>query len=258
MSLKNSLVKIRNYFTEEVEDEKMETIRKEVIQVPIPAPEQKEELKSEESSVLKKEERNNAPIYFDDKDFADLPIRENKETIKKEPSYKERVVKKEEKKYFRPSPIISPVYGVLDKNYYKEDIATKKRTTVDYQVNDSLTIDDVRKKAFGTLEDDLEKNLFGTNSILFNEDLEENNDVVINEDDIFDSMFEDAEIETLNQEKTVLENDEPDITFEQHTKIDINFKDNDVKEEFEKTEDEITESDLFNLIDSMYEGKDLE
>ena len=34
--------------------------------------------------------------------------------------------KKEERGYFRPSPIISPIYGILDKNYRKEDVISKK------------------------------------------------------------------------------------------------------------------------------------
>ena len=34
--------------------------------------------------------------------------------------------KKEEKTYFKPSPIISPIYGILDKNYKKEDWKKKK------------------------------------------------------------------------------------------------------------------------------------
>ena len=33
---------------------------------------------------------------------------------------------KEAKTYFKPSPIISPIYGILDKNYRKEDVKEKK------------------------------------------------------------------------------------------------------------------------------------
>ena len=50
---------------------------------------------------------------------------EEKIKIKKEnPSRHERIIKTAEisKKAFKPSPIISPVYGVLDKNYTKDDI----------------------------------------------------------------------------------------------------------------------------------------
>ena len=35
---------------------------------------------------------------------------------------------KSEEKKFKPTPIISPVYGILDKNYHKEDIVNKKNT----------------------------------------------------------------------------------------------------------------------------------
>ena len=40
-------------------------------------------------------------------------------------SYERKVV--EDRKVFRPSPIISPVYGVLDKNYRKEEIVDKNK-----------------------------------------------------------------------------------------------------------------------------------
>mgnify|MGYP003291551402 CR=1 FL=1 len=33
--------------------------------------------------------------------------------------------KKEDRTYFKPSPIISPIYGILDKNYKKEDVVAK-------------------------------------------------------------------------------------------------------------------------------------
>ncbi len=80
------------------------------------------------------------------------------------------------KKPFTPSPVISPVYGILDKNYKKDDIVDKQggmkrekvvkpivhkeeievtKENVDvYEVD----IDKVRRKAYGELEG-LEKNL---------------------------------------------------------------------------------------------------
>ena len=54
---------------------------------------------------------------------------------------------------FKPSPVISPVYGVLDKNYKKEDIVIRN------EEKKIIDVDSVRKKAFGTLEDDIEKTL---------------------------------------------------------------------------------------------------
>ena len=68
--------------------------------------------------------------------------------------------RKEEKTYFKPSPIISPIYGILDKNYTKEDIIPKKeiRLTSSY-ARENINFDDVRKKAFGTLEIDIEREI---------------------------------------------------------------------------------------------------
>lgn len=81
------------------------------------------------------------------------------------------------KKPFTPSPVISPVYGILDKNYKKDDIVDKqggmKREKVakpipkpvEVSVDEveeivipkesivEVDIDSVRKKAYGTLED---------------------------------------------------------------------------------------------------------
>lgn len=63
---------------------------------------------------------------------------------------------KEEHKTFTPSPIISPVYGVLNENYKKEDIVSKRENKKPVEV---LDLDSVRRKAYGTLEDEIEESL---------------------------------------------------------------------------------------------------
>lgn len=65
--------------------------------------------------------------------------------------------RKDERGYFKPSPIISPIYGILDKNYKKDDIVTRKevRLTSNY-AKERLNVDDVRKKAYGDLSDAIE------------------------------------------------------------------------------------------------------
>lgn len=81
------------------------------------------------------------------------------------------------KRPFKPSPVISPVYGILDKNYKVDDIVDKKdgvkREVVKVPVREEITayrnieednepqeevisIDSVRNKAFGAM-DELEK-----------------------------------------------------------------------------------------------------
>ena len=107
--------KVKNLFTEEDEP-----VKSEVIQVEIPAPAKEE--KKEEPKIVKEEPK--APIFFDDEYFKELeqPKKEVKSSYLKE----QPKIIKEEKRVFKPTPIISPVYGVLDKNYNKEDIKPKK------------------------------------------------------------------------------------------------------------------------------------
>ncbi|MBQ6323948.1 MAG: hypothetical protein IJI22_03850 [Bacilli bacterium] len=58
--------------------------------------------------------------------------------------------RKEEKTYFRPSPIISPIYGILDKNYKKEDVVQKKEVRLSSYSRNNMNVDDIRNKAYGT------------------------------------------------------------------------------------------------------------
>ena len=57
--------------------------------------------------------------------------------------------KKEEKTYFKPSPIISPIYGILDKNYKKEDVKEKKDVRISSYSRTNVSVDDIRNKAYG-------------------------------------------------------------------------------------------------------------
>lgn len=173
------LEKMKNLFTEEVEEVVEEKpIKKEVKHVEISAPvtkreeePKKEELKVSESVALNNIEKARTPIYFDDKDFADLErptkrVEEVKPKVKRDenvPRPYQPVI--QEKKVFKPSPIISPVYGVLDQNYTKEDIVPKRESSY-YRKPEKLNIDDVRQRAFGSLEDELEDTMYGRGAFL--------------------------------------------------------------------------------------------
>lgn len=171
------LDKIKNMFTEEVEEEvKVEQIKKDVVKESVESP----KIKEEELTDFKFEVEENIskPVFFDDNDFRDLNLEEKpREKIEEKPKEKEIYGSKIqepviEKKIFKPTPIISPVYGVLNKNYHKEDIVS--RTDVKLEKDTSISsIDAIRNKAYGTLEDELENTLFGSNSILFKKDNEE-------------------------------------------------------------------------------------
>jgi len=83
--------------------------------------------------------------------FKTESVKEKKETPKYEyNSYKE----KSETKTFTPSPIISPIYGILDKNYKKEEVRERKEVRISSRPT-KMDLDSVRNKAFGDLENDL-------------------------------------------------------------------------------------------------------
>ena len=330
------LDKFKNLFTEEVEEEVVEVKQeiakpKEPIKIETPTPIVKKEedpIKSENLS-LKKDEKFVFPVYFDDKDFDDIAKKEEqkpkkieqpvvKKEVRQESTYKEaynnkKTEVKEEKKVFKPTPIISPVYGILDKNYYKEDIVVSPISRNTYHDSSKpITIDDVRKKAFGTLEDDLEKTLFSGEVV---EDAPrhgklEDDDSIFNEFDFANAVEEDkkrdlskdglkADIESLLDDKEFAKNFnfhsekeeslddsklEDDILSEENesigeleknesmSKIKVEDNDEDFSDEIElpnnvsSSDDEIekayadssdlNDSDLFNLIDSMYDKEE--
>ena len=273
--------KIRDLFTDEVEVDEEEPVKREVIQVEIPAPkpvqkeevdempQRKEELRPktpeearirlEEREVISTPKEEKSP-FFDEEDFDDIKRLDN---IKKtNPSldelYKEaerRNVREEVKKpyspkkeepvkKFNPTPIISPVYGVLDKNYKKDDIVNKAETP---KVNRDLTVDDVRNKAYGTLEDELESTLFGRTSILFQTEVtEKDKELEELEKDLDDTA---AAIDLIKEE---VEKDVEEVP--KHSKKETKVIDDtdDVLSNYLEDDNKLDDSDLFNLIDDMY------
>lgn len=114
----------------------------------------------------------NFPIEFNEKDWTSIkpkkplynsePIKLRSENTSINSGFKSTLKKEEPKPQpkFRCSPIISPVYGILDKNYKKEDVQAKD--VDDYEIprtNVSVDFESIRKKAFGTLTDELKDNM---------------------------------------------------------------------------------------------------
>lgn len=236
--------KLKDLFTDEIEEEvEEEPVKKEVIQVEIPAPQGR--VQYEEEPVAKEE----TTPFFDDVDFED--IKRSNPTLEEiyeeepfvEPAKPVYSYKKEEKKHFEPTPIISPVYGVLDKNYKKDDIVNKAEPP---KTNRDITIDDVRNKAYGTLEDELESTLFGKTSIMFqNVDREEELNKIEKDlestADAIDLLSD--EVPSKHAKKELLEDEILNEVPED-------------KEEIKEEKENISDNDLFNLIDDMYgEGK---
>ena len=166
----------------------------------------------------------------------------------------------EEEHKFTPSPVISPVYGVLDKNYTKEDILP--RASSDGTLPKMMNVDEVRQKAFGTLED-LEKNikeetLEDIKITSFADQMEINDDTIV--------LDSNGDLQKISADEVTAEETEPTKDFEipkieaEESKLELpnlNIDDftptvEEVTEET-KNEDEQIENDLFDLIDSMYQ-----
>ena len=93
--------KVKNMFTEEVEDDdvKVEQIKKEVTKVAIESPNvKKEEDGFIDNFEFKSEEKISTPVFFDDNDFKDLSL---------ENSYKEPKVEVKEKEIYGSKIITS-------------------------------------------------------------------------------------------------------------------------------------------------------
>ncbi len=76
--------------------------------------------------------------------------------------------KKEEKKieerHFKATPIISPIYGVLDQNYTPGDVEKKKGENLEHHRHSkNVDFDSVRKKAYGNLTEEIKENLMCEN-----------------------------------------------------------------------------------------------
>ena len=193
--------KFKNLFTEEVEveqpeQEKKEGVQKEVIQVEIPSPKKTRLEKYEEPVEEKKEEPIEQPKneykfpFFDDNDFDSIDVKPEPKEERKKSSFKKDVYNppKEEKRVFRPSPIISPVYGILDKGYQKDEYSSKTDGRSSYYSSKEANVDAIRNKAYGGLEADIETTLFGGNRVLFNEKESTKEDILEKKEKIFSTL----------------------------------------------------------------------
>ena len=170
----------------------------------------------------------------------------------------ERVETREvvEKKKFKPSPIISPVYGILNEDYKIEDIKDK---TAEY-ASQNLDFNSVRKKAFGQIEklDEIEevpKETYYEETVTVK--LKEDEKEKKHKEKTIDELLEDtADVAIdINKEKTSKHKD-----IEEYKNIEEELeeiKDEPSKNKEETFEDDDTlENDLFDLIDSMYDNRE--
>lgn len=297
--LKNAL--FEEEYVEVEEPKKKEKKEKPVIAKKIEPPEREKKI---EPVIEEKEEKTESevfsdrdllkgdpgfkfPMSFEEEDFIEEekietppPKRKAKEEPKREqpkvyqqPEYSFHEYgayeKKEEKKVFRPSPIISPIYGVLDQNYKKEDIVTKREVhiTSSYEKN-HLDFDAVREKAYGDLSNEIGL------SMTEEERQEQMEEPVEQEDNLLFDMRDEEATPTVDQ-VTVGDAEEyfqdlgleynidyKDASKEKATgrrvsrkqeEVEEQESDEEIKEEVQEESNEKLEDNLFDLIDSMYD-----
>ncbi len=293
--------KVKNFFYEDIEEEvddvkeepkkKFNPFKKEpkVEEVVKPVEEVKD-VKQEanndlsERELFKAERTFNFPMdlgdeIFDEEDKVEdttevmptytrsEPVREQTYTRSIYHNISKEEPKKEEKKHFKPSPVISPVYGILDKNYTVDDVVEADKTKEFSFDKKIVDFDSVRNRAYKDLDEELEKTM--NSDIFYNieeEKKEETVDeptveieepsVIITYDEIEEDPvpveaeaveFKEAEVKDVVAELEPEEEDEdiaPDVKIEPKRTRRSKVK--------EVTPDEKEKEDLFNLIDNMY------
>ncbi len=150
---------MRNKIEEEEKREEVKTVRAS----------QPEEIISDREMVRTRTTPSNSfsfPIEMDEPDTFEVPKYSNQNILAKKKEEEKKVStlysKKEEPKpkRFKPTPVISPVYGVLDKNYTKDEVKVQDESS--YEIprgSKKIDFETVRNKAFGSLTDDIRNNL---------------------------------------------------------------------------------------------------
>jgi hypothetical protein len=165
-----------------------------------------------------------------------------------------------EKKKFKPSPIISPVYGILNEDYRPEDIKNKSEVST----NNTLDFNSVRKKAFGEEVKEEPKTTYYEETVTVK--LKENDEEKKQKVKTIDELLENTSDVTIDVEEPKVEekldaiNEDPEVN--DYEKIDEDLEELTPKKDVEKTEyekvedDDTLENDLFDLIDSMYDNRE--
>lgn len=304
--------KIKDLFMDEVVDDEeieLEEENKNIYQEPKNALpkvmrdtiKKEESIKLEELKPLKEEEKKKEELVVEKKfsfpvDFENevMPSRVNnrnvlkveKELPKKSPELypRKEVV---EKPKFKPTPVISPVYGILDKNYKKDEVMEKSEDKFEMKrPSKKVDFEMVRRKAFGNLTDDIKDNLMCENCELYKE--AKKNNLISSDDLLYDMMVDDKQEEPVTIEKAYDNYEDFGVAYEPKKEVIKELKDEivinnntevkvaekvEIKEENvdvhsisdeiidklpsrqEKKKDGKVDEDFFELIDSMYKER---
>ena len=283
------------------EKEKKEEIKEKVVvdnDLPIEAP----IIRDEDIISTTSNDNFKFPMNFGEEDFKQdySYIKEERRTTKREvkkveevkPKVEPEVIKEVEpkdsnfsglyegnleatkKKAFKPTPIISPIYGILDKNYTKDEIVTKKEIRISGSPK-NVDLDTVREKAYGDLASDITASMYEDEENEVEKEQEEDNNLLydLNEDDSpavtkvtvgdaeeyyndlgleYNIDYKDDSKEKATGRRAKKEGKEKEEKTKEKKKEDKSeSKDTKVEKE-----DAAIEDNLFDLIDSMYEDKE--
>lgn len=222
--------------------------------------------------------RNNVNILELEKEKKVEPPKEMPKPLYPE---KEDITKKSK---FRASPVISPVYGILDKNYKKEEVVEREEKDVSMKrPSKKVDFETVRKKAFGNLTDELKDNILCENCELYKEAQRINE---LKEDDLLYDMTIDSEKETpmtiekaydnyeefgvayqkeVSKEENIIVNHNEESAVASKVEIKEPTKEEALPSREEKNKvsipkqeepkEEKVDADFFELIDSMYKER---
>ena len=181
------------------QEEKREEIRKQREETP------KEDIISDREIVKTRSNSFSFPIDIDDEQTPRTFVNTsssnyntyggNKNVLEKEKKVSELYAKKEEPKprKFKPTPVISPVYGVLDKNYTKEEVRVQDEDSYEIKrPSRKVDFETVRNKAFGSLTDDIRNNLCENCELYKEVKITKNADkALLNDDNLLSDMTRD-------------------------------------------------------------------
>ena len=196
---------------EKLEEEKIEPIKEDIVS---------------DRDLIDTNQNFKFPIIFEEEDFKEEKKKSRsinvleRENTKYETEIKRDI--KSQKKTFKPSPVISPVYGVLDKNYTKDEISSKNGLLSDY--SDKVDIDSVINKAYGNPTTREEKNKENNKDDIINLFSEENTAEIGYELDEIDTKATDDKIKSIDD---LLKDSNEDF----YSLVDSMYKDDEGDEE---------------------------
>lgn len=277
--------KVKGFFydEEEIEEEVEVPVKRQLPKKkPIVLEEEEDKKEIPERELFKAERTFNFPMDMDDEEPDFTPVKNeikddnNKNSVvsnnktapstnaASSPYYRSySAIKTKEKqdtgeKKFKPTPIISPIYGIIEGEYEKNDNNNERMfgATKEFNMTKKIDFDTVRQKAYGKVENDYIKE----------DETNENKGIFFNlvddeKSDISNEKVQDAEDDIkITYNDVDYDDEEDEIEVPKITRIKKGKGKNVESPKQEVEEDailsETKEQDLFNLIDNMYNSEE--